>query len=162
LLSAPARTPSSQPSSPSSPSSSTVTVIDRTEKVASTRATLPAVADLTNAGEQTASVAHQDVAAKIVAPEPAVAPASAAPAIIERLTVGETATEALTRATRAPEEKPRIARNTRNTDVVAPIPIASRAADGTKRVIMIRPTSRQDALYYSARREFAANALLNR
>jgi hypothetical protein len=165
LLSAPARTPSSQPSSPSSPSSSTVTVIERTEKVASRRATLPAVAELTDAGEQTASVAHQDVAATSVAPEPAVASASAAPAIIERLTVGETAAEALARAARAPrapEEKPRIGRNTRNTDIVAPIPIASRTADGTKRVIMIRPTSRQDALYYSARRELAANALLSR
>jgi hypothetical protein len=162
MLSAPTRTLSSQPSSPLPPRSSSVTVIERTAKVASTQTRRPAIAERDDAEEQTASVEHQDVAAKTVTPEPAVAPISAAPAIIERLSVGETAAEAVERATRAPEEKPKVTRNTRDVGVAAPIPIASRTADGTKRVIMIRPTSRQDALYYSARRELAANALLNR
>jgi hypothetical protein len=33
------------------------------------------------------------------------------------------------------------------------IPITAASADGTRRTIIIRPTSRQDALYYAARRQ---------
>jgi hypothetical protein len=43
-----------------------------------------------------------------------------------------------------------------NAAIPGQIPVAARSADGTRRVIIIRPTSRQDAMYYSARRELAA------
>jgi hypothetical protein len=155
LLSAPAPTRSSQPSLPTPPSSSAVTVIERSAKVARTQAIPPAAPEPNDASEHNDSGGHQDVAAKTMTDEPT---GSTAPAIIERIAVGETAAEALARATRSPEEKPKTTRNTRNTDSAALIPVAARTADGTKRVIMIRPTSRQDALYYSARREPGANA----
>jgi hypothetical protein len=65
---------------------------------------------------------------------------------------GETVAELRARASSAPDDKAKLARP----DGRRNIPVASRAADGTRRVIMIRPTSRQDVLYYSARRERVA------
>jgi hypothetical protein len=78
------------------------------------------------------------------------------PSADARLTAGETADEARARAVRVGQnDSPRAARSARGADLSRTIPIAARSADGTSRVIMIRPTSRQDALYYSARRELA-------
>lgn len=67
-----------------------------------------------------------------------------------RVSGGETVAEVRTRASSVPDDKAKVAR--RGTDVSRNIPVASRSADGTRRVIMIRPTSRQDVLYYSANR----------
>jgi hypothetical protein len=61
---------------------------------------------------------------------------------------GETVAEVRTRASSVPDDRAKVAR--RGADASRSIPIASRSADGTRRVIMIRPTSRQDVLYYSA------------
>jgi hypothetical protein len=71
-----------------------------------------------------------------------------------RVVGGETVTEVRTRASFVPGDKAKIAR--RGADGPRNIPVESRSADGTRRVIMIRPTSRQDLLYYSARRERVA------
>lgn len=71
-----------------------------------------------------------------------------------RVMGGETVAEVRTRASLVPGDKAKIAHG--GTDVPRNIPVASRSADGTRRVIMIRPTSRQDVLYYSARRERVA------
>jgi hypothetical protein len=63
---------------------------------------------------------------------------------------GETLAEVRARASRVRDDKSKIA--SRGPDGPRNIPVASRSADGTRRVIMIRPTSRQDVLYYSALR----------
>jgi hypothetical protein len=65
-----------------------------------------------------------------------------------RIVSGETVAEVRSRASPAPDDKTKVIR--RGTDAARNIPVASRSADGTRRVIMIRPTSRQDVLYYSA------------
>jgi hypothetical protein len=67
---------------------------------------------------------------------------------------GETVEEVRARAPAMSGDKAKVAR--RGLDGPRNIPVASRSADGTRRVIMIRPTSRQDVLYYSARRERVA------
>jgi hypothetical protein len=69
-------------------------------------------------------------------------------AIDTHLLDGETAVQVRARALRVADDKAKVARH--GTDVLRGIPVASRTADGSPRVIMIRPTSRQDALYYSA------------
>jgi hypothetical protein len=68
-----------------------------------------------------------------------------------RIVGGETVAEVRSRASLVPDDKTKVTR--RSTDAARNIPVASRSADGSRRVIMIRPTSRQDVLYYSARRE---------
>jgi hypothetical protein len=68
-------------------------------------------------------------------------------AVDARVVGGETVAEIRTRALPS-DDKAKVAR--RVTDAPRDIPVASRSADGTRRVIMIRPTSRQDVLYYSA------------
>lgn len=65
-----------------------------------------------------------------------------------RVVGGETVAEVRTRASSVSDDKAKVPR--RGTDPSRNIPIASRSADGTRRVIMIRPTSQQDLLYYSA------------
>jgi hypothetical protein len=65
-----------------------------------------------------------------------------------RIVGGETVAEVRSRASPVPDDKTKVIR--RSTDAARNIPVASRSADGTRRVIMIRPTSRQDVLYYSA------------
>jgi hypothetical protein len=70
-------------------------------------------------------------------------------AIDARIVGGETVAEVRSRAWSVSDDKTKVAR--RSTDAARNIPVASRSADGTRRVIMIRPTSRQDVLYYSAR-----------
>ena len=67
---------------------------------------------------------------------------------------GETVEEVRARASAVSGDKAKVAR--RSLDGPRNIPVASHSADGTRRVIMIRPTSRQDVLYYSARRERVA------
>jgi pyruvate/2-oxoglutarate dehydrogenase complex dihydrolipoamide acyltransferase (E2) component len=57
----------------------------------------------------------------------------------------------------APEEKPR-APAVRSRVGQNGIAVAARAGDGSTRMIIIRPTSRQDHLYYSAHRDLAATA----
>jgi hypothetical protein len=71
-------------------------------------------------------------------------------AIDTHLLDGETVTQVRARASRVQDDKAKVARH--GTDMLRGIPVASRTADGSRRVIMIRPTSRQDALYYSAMR----------
>jgi hypothetical protein len=74
-----------------------------------------------------------------------------------RLLASETVGEVQARVFDARQShKPRTARVARGADTPSEMPVAARWADGSPRVIMIRPTSRQDALYYSARRELAA------
>jgi hypothetical protein len=74
-----------------------------------------------------------------------------------RLSVGETTAEAQARALRpAQDDTAKTVRVARSVGASSTIPVAAHSADGTRRVIMIRPTSRQDALYYAARRELAA------
>jgi hypothetical protein len=79
---------------------------------------------------------------------------AAEPAAAADIISGETVAEVRTRAVPVLEDKAKVAR--RSTDAPRNIPVASHSADGTPRVIMIRPTSRQDVLYYSARRERVA------
>jgi hypothetical protein len=81
-----------------------------------------------------------------------------APSADARLITGETSREARVRAVRVgQDDSSKAVRSARGADLPRKIPIATRSADGTSRVIMIQPTSRQDALYYSARRELASS-----
>jgi len=85
-------------------------------------------------------------------------PSVADPSVADpRLLAVETVQDVRTRVSQAREDKMR-ASALRSREPHASIAIAARAADGTQRVIMIRPTSRQDHLYYSSRRELAATA----
>jgi len=77
------------------------------------------------------------------------------PAIVTdpRLVASETVGQVRSQR-KAQDDKTRSARSARGAG--AAIPVAARSGDGTRRLIMIRPTSPQDALYYAARRNVAA------
>jgi hypothetical protein len=141
--------------------SDNTTIVARYQaQVAPQRAADPA-ADMV-LSDATASVASNPSDPPVVAPpEEAIAskPASAtAPlAVMTWVAHGETAEEAKIRAVSAREARTsavRVARPAANRDA---IPVVAPSAAGTRRVIMIRPTSRQDELYYSARRYQAAD-----
>jgi hypothetical protein len=75
----------------------------------------------------------------------------------KRLFASETVEEAQARAAPLKEsDRSKTARVARGADMRSKIPVTALSADGRRRVIVIRPTSRQDAMYYSARRELAA------
>jgi hypothetical protein len=70
---------------------------------------------------------------------------------------GETAAQAKVRALAARDARAGGAGVERATAGRNAIPVMAASTGGTRRVIMIRPTSRQDELYYSARRYLAAD-----
>jgi hypothetical protein len=75
----------------------------------------------------------------------------------KRLFASETVEEAQARAAQLKEnDRSRTARVARGADMRSKIPVTALSADGRRRVIVIRPTSRQDEMYYSARRELVA------
>jgi len=75
----------------------------------------------------------------------------------KRLFASETVEEAQARAAPLKEsDRSKTARVARGADMRSKIPVTALSADGRRRVIVIRPTSRQDEMYYSARRELAA------
>jgi hypothetical protein len=84
-------------------------------------------------------------------------PQSALPSGDKRLFASETVEEAQARAAQLKEgDRSNTARVARGADIRSTIPVTALSADGRRRVIVIRPTSYQDAMYYSARRELAA------
>jgi|HubBroStandDraft_6_1064221.scaffolds.fasta_scaffold183036_2 hypothetical protein len=75
----------------------------------------------------------------------------------KRLFAGETVEEVQARVTQLKEgDRSKTARVARGASMRSEIPVTALSADGRRRVIVIRPTSHQDAMYYSARRELAA------
>jgi len=83
----------------------------------------------------------------------------------ERIIAGETVEDAQMRALRSAQEKIREEKvqedkakvaATRSREGQNGIAVTARAGDGRARVIIIRPTSRQDHLYYSVHRDLAA------
>ena len=75
----------------------------------------------------------------------------------KRLFAGETVEEVQARVTQLKEgDRSKTARVARGASMRSEIPVTALSADGRRRVIVIRPTSHQDEMYYSARRELAA------
>jgi hypothetical protein len=75
----------------------------------------------------------------------------------KRLLASETVEQAQARAAQLKDsDRSKAARVARGADMRSKIPVTALSADGRRRVIVIRPTSRQDEMYYSARRELAA------
>ena len=75
----------------------------------------------------------------------------------KRLFAGETVEEAQARASQLnANDRSKTARVARGASMRSEIPVTALSADGRRRVIVIRPTSHQDEMYYSARRELAA------
>jgi hypothetical protein len=75
----------------------------------------------------------------------------------KRLFASETVEEAQARAAQLKDsDRSKSARVARGADMRSKIPVTALSADGRRRVIVIRPTSRQDEMYYSARRELVA------
>jgi hypothetical protein len=75
----------------------------------------------------------------------------------KRLFASETVEEVQARASQLKEnDRSKTVRVARGPVMRSKIPVAALSADGRRRVIVIRPTSPQDAMYYSARRELAA------
>jgi hypothetical protein len=73
----------------------------------------------------------------------------------KRLFAGETVEEAQARASQL-KDSDRSNTVRVGAGMRSKIPVTALSADGRRRVIMIRPTSPQDAMYYSARRDLAA------
>jgi hypothetical protein len=143
---------------PKAVSADNVTVVERTA-IAVAVAPMPVPKPVTASPSPAPTAAESDdpprqieiEGAASAAPQPALSSAD------KRLFASETVEEAQARASQLKEnDRSKTARVARGADMRSKIPITALSADGRRRVIVIRPTSRQDAMYYSARPEFAA------
>jgi hypothetical protein len=140
-------------------SADNVTVVERTP-IAVAVAPMPVPKPVTASSSRAPTAAESDDPPRQIEIERTASvsaePQPALPSGDKRLFASETVEEARARAAQLKEgDRLKTARVARGVDMRSRIPITALSADGRRRVIVIRPTSHQDAMYYSARRELA-------
>lgn len=139
-------------------SADNVTIVERTP-IAVAVAPIPVPKPVTASPSPAPTAAESDDPPRQIEIErtASVAPQSVRSSGDKRLFASETVEEVQARASQLKEnDRSKTAGVARGADMRSKIPIAALSADGRRRVIVIRPTSRQDAMYYSVRRELAA------